>query len=267
TNDAVRAQTLATELESQNRYRQSVEEKTFDEASRQLASTFLQERDAAIVVGAKGWHPGVVGIVASRFSKQFHRPTFVIGFDESGDGRGSGRSIAGLSLVKALDECREFLIQFGGHDMAGGVRISLLQLEAFSEAFRAVAQRMLSPDRLQPRLRLAAELRSTEIDFQLLRCHELMEPFGVGNPQPIFYIRHVVPASEPKLLKDKHWLFALRPVSTECSARQLEAIYFNGVSVPLPSPPWDVAFYVGAKYHENRIQVQLQVEAMRTANE
>ncbi len=267
TDDPIRAQALATELDSQNRDRQFVEQKTFDEASKQLASTFLQERDAAIVVGAKGWHPGVVGIVASRLSKQFHRPTLVIGFDESGDGRGSGRSVPGLSLIKALDECSEFLIQFGGHEMAGGVRLSMLQLEAFSEAFRAVAQRMLSSDLLQPRLRLAAELQSTEINFQLLRCHELMEPFGVGNPQPIFYIRRVVPASEPKLLKDKHWLFPLRPASPEGPARQFEAIYFNGASVPLPSPPWDVAFYVQAKYHENRVQVQLQVEAIRTANE
>ncbi len=92
-------------------------------------------------MASRGWHPGVVGIVASRLTKQFHRPTMVIGFDDSGEGKGSGRSVPGLSLVKALEECGEYLLQFGGHEMAAGVRIEFDQLESFSAAFRAAARK------------------------------------------------------------------------------------------------------------------------------
>ncbi len=130
--DVGKALLLARSLDWQNRDRQSVEQKTLEEALQQLANTFVPDRDAAIVVASRGWHPGVVGIVASRLAKQFHRPTMVIGFDDSGEGKGSGRSVAGLSLVKALEECGDYLLQFGGHEMAAGVRIEFGQLERFS---------------------------------------------------------------------------------------------------------------------------------------
>jgi single-stranded-DNA-specific exonuclease len=105
--DLEKASLLARSLDWQNRDRQSVEQKTLDEVLQQLARTFVPDRDAAIVVGSRGWHPGVVGIVASRLTKQFHRPSVVIGFDDSGEGKGSGRSVSGLSIVKALEECGE----------------------------------------------------------------------------------------------------------------------------------------------------------------
>jgi single-stranded-DNA-specific exonuclease len=260
TDDPEKASLLARSLEWQNRDRQALEQRTLDEVMNQVAQSFLPERDYAIVAGAPGWHPGVVGIVASRLSKQFHRPAIVIGFDGSGEGKGSGRSVPGLSLVKALERCSEYLLQFGGHEMAAGVRIAYHQLEPFSAAFRAAARRMLTPEMLQPRLELDAELTECEINLDLLNCHEMLQPFGIGNPQPLFFIRRIAPVGEPRLLKERHRLFTLRHGSS-----LLQAIHFNGAKYPLPPAPWDVAFYLESNSYQDRIQLQLQVEALRTS--
>ena len=262
TEEKESAVTLARNLDWQNRDRQTVEQRTLCEALQQISETFLPERDAAIVVAARNWHPGVVGIVASRLMKEFHRPALVIGFDDLGQGKGSGRSVPGLSLVKALGECAAHLSQFGGHDMAAGLRLEYEQLASFSAAFRAAAKRVLTPDLLQPRLELAAELSGADINLRLLSCHEMLQPFGIGNPQPLFCIRNVKPAAEPKLLKEKHRLLRLRhgPVL-------LSAIHFNGAKMPLPDPPWDIAFYIEASSYQNRMRLQLQVEAIRSAVE
>ena len=259
-DDSNKATLLARSLDWQNRDRQVLEQKTLDEVLQQVARNFVPDRDFAIVVGARGWHPGVVGIVASRVAKQFHRPSIVIGFDDSGEGKGSGRSVPGLSLVKALDGCGEYLLQFGGHEMAAGVRLAFDQLEPFSAAFRAVARRMLTPDMVQPRLELDAELTGRELNLDLLNCHEMLQPFGIGNPQPLFFMRSVAPAGEPRLLKEKHRLLTLRHGSSV-----LRAIHFNGAKYPLPAPPWDIAFYLEANNYQNRVELQLQVEALRSA--
>jgi single-stranded-DNA-specific exonuclease len=255
-----KASLLARSLDWQNRDRQSVEQKTLDDVLHQLTRTFVPDRDAAIVVGSRGWHPGVVGIVASRLAKQFHRPSVVIGFDEAGEGKGSGRSVPGLSIVKVLEECGEYLLQFGGHEMAAGVRIGFDQLESFSAAFQAAARRMLTPELLTPRLELDAELTGQDITLRFLNCHDMLQPFGIGNPQPLFFIRQVAPAVEPRLLKEKHRLFTLRH-----GPSLFRAIHFNGARFPLPTPPWDVAFYLEANNYQNRLQLQLHVEALRSS--
>ncbi len=259
-DDLDKAALLARSLDWQNRDRQTLEQQTLGEVLQQVARNFMPDRDFAIVAGSHGWHPGVVGIVASRLAKQFHRPSIVIGFDGAGEGKGSGRSVPGLSLVKALEGCGEHLLQFGGHEMAAGVRLAFDQLEPFSAAFRAMARRMLTPEMLQPRLEIDAELTVYDLNLDLLNCHEMLQPFGIGNPQPLFFIRRVTPAGEPRLLKEKHRLFTLQRGESV-----LRAIHFNGARFPLPAPPWDVAFYLERNSYQNGLQLQLQVEALRSA--
>src|SRR5690606_30717765 len=121
--DAGEARVLAESLDRQNRERQELELATREDAERLLQSLPPAQRSHAIVVGARGWHPGVVGIVASRLAKQYHRPSFVVGIDENGLGKGSGRSIPGVSLVEALDSCRDLIEAGGGHEMAAGVSV------------------------------------------------------------------------------------------------------------------------------------------------
>src|SRR5947209_6427183 len=176
TRDWTEATALAELLDQQNRERQEVEKQIFAAAEEKIGSEYDPRCDAAIVVGARGWHPGVLGIVASRIAKKFHRPAIVIGFDDNGMGKGSGRSIEGLSLVEALNRCGEHLEKFGGHEMAAGLTMREENLIVFSEAFRRVARELLSEECLQPRLLLDHELAFSELNFDLLRWHEMLQP-------------------------------------------------------------------------------------------
>ncbi len=260
TRDAEEAAELTTLLDAQNRERQAVEKAIFAAADDEVAQDFDPARDAAIVVGRREWHPGVLGIVASRLVRKYHRPTFVIGFDENGMGKGSGRSIEGLSLIHALSRCDRWLEKFGGHEMAAGLTIQEDKLAEFANDFRRVARALVRDEDLQPHLHLDHELSLAELNGDLLRWLEVLEPFGNGNPQPIFFAREVEPALPPQVLKDKHLLLRLRQRNYHA-----RAIYFHGAAAPLPDPPWDVAFRIFADEYEGQRRLQVQVEAVRPA--
>ena len=260
TRDENEASALASLLDLQNRERQAVEKELFALADEQLAQSFKPERDAAIVVGARDWHPGVLGIVASRLARKYHRPTIVIGFDDTGLGKGSGRSIEGLSLVEALGRCEKWLEKFGGHEMAAGLAIREENLTAFADHFRRAARELLSNEDLSPRLYLDHELAFSELNGDLLQWHDMLQPFGSGNPQPTFFASEVEPAIAPQILKEKHLVLRLRQKNYHA-----RAIYFDGASAPLPEPPWDVAFRIHSDEYEGERRLQMRVEALRAA--
>src|SRR5579862_373299 len=260
TDDAARARGLAADLDARNRERQGLEREIASLAEKQLESRYDSGRDFAIVVGETGWHPGVLGIVASRLAKTHHRPALVIGFDEAGAGRGSGRGIAGLSLVDALGRCGHLLEKFGGHEMAAGFSVSRGNFEEFRAAFLACARSLLTEDLLLPRLRLDVETSLAAVDFEFLLQHEQLQPFGIGNPQLVFLARNVAPDGEPRILKEKHLLFNLRQ-----AGRKQSAIYFDGALSPLPRPPWDVAFQIERNEYQGLVGVQVQILAIREA--
>jgi single-stranded-DNA-specific exonuclease len=260
TQDDSEAAVLAGELDQENRKRQEVEQQIVDAAIERIDSQFDEARDAAIVVGEHGWHPGVLGIVASRIVRKYHRPAIVIGFDENGIGKGSGRSIEGLNLVKALNRCADSLDTYGGHEMAAGMALREEKFDLFAKAFRNAARELLSDEALQPCLRLDHELAFTELDVEFLRWHELLQPFGNGNPQPLFLAREVEPVAPPRVMNEKHLLFRLRQ-----GDRHRRAVYFNGAATQLPRPPWDVAFRIRADEYAGETLVAMHVEAVRTA--
>jgi single-stranded-DNA-specific exonuclease len=260
TNDEKEADELATLLDTQNRDRQAVERKICDEAEEKLNEHFDSARDAAIVLGSRDWHPGVLGIVASRLARKYHRPTILVAFDAAGLGKGSGRSIEGLSLVEALNHCEKDLEKFGGHEMAAGLAIREENFGAFADAFRQAARELLSEEDLQPRLHLDHELTFPQLNGDLLRWHQALEPFGSANRQPIFFARGVEPAVEPQVLKEKHLVLRLRQQS-----HFRRAIFFDGALAQLPEPPWDMAFRVNADEYEGETRLQIQVEALRAA--
>jgi len=165
------AAALADFLDKQNRERQSVEKEVFLAAEEQIAREYDSTRDAAIVVGARGWHPGVLGIAASRISRKYHRPSIVIGIEANGIGKASGRSIEGFNLVEALNRCAELLEKFGGHEMAAGLTIREEKIGVFAAEFRRVARELLSDECLQPCLRLDHEVAFSDLNFDLLRSH------------------------------------------------------------------------------------------------
>ena len=260
TEDEDEAAELAQLLDGQNRERQSVEKEILHAAEEQIAEEFEPAAHAAIVVGARDWHPGVLGIVASRIARKYHRPTIIVGFDDTGLGKGSGRSIEGFSLVAALNQCGALLEKFGGHEMAAGLTIKEKNFPSFVNAFRKVARDILSDDHLHPCLHLDHELSFAELNFDLLRWHEMLQPFGNGNPQPLFLAREVEPAAEPNVIKEKHLGLRLRQ-----RGRTHRAIFFDGATERLPSPPWDIAFQIKPDEYEGLIRLQLYIHAIRKA--
>jgi len=250
-------------LDQQNRARQEVERQILSAVVETIDKRFDPARDASIVAGARGWHPGVLGIVASRIARKYHRPAIVIGFDENGVGKGSGRSIEGLNLVDALTRCasRDCGIEkFGGHEMAAGLAVREENFERFAEVFGRIARKLLSDEALQGRLCLDHELSFTDIDVEFLRWHELLQPFGNANPQPLFFARAVEPVGPPRVLNERHLVFRLRQ-----GDRHRRAVYFDGAANEFPSPPWDVAFRISVDEYDGDTLVGMRIEAVRAA--
>jgi len=258
TEDEAEAASLADFLDGQNRERQEIEKQVFLAAEEQIGRDFDPTRDAAIVVAANGWHPGVLGIVASRISRKYHRPTIVIGFDSNGIGKASGRSIEGLNLVETLKRCSGTLQKFGGHEMAAGLTIQEKDVDRFSEAFRRAARELLSEECLQPCLRLDHELAFSDLNGDFLRWHEMLQPFGNGNPAPLFLAREVEPAAPSRMVNDKHRILRLRQGNYH-----RRAVYFDSADVLLPPAPWDIAFRIRADEYEGETVLGIQIQAVR----
>jgi single-stranded-DNA-specific exonuclease len=184
------ATALARRLEGLNTERQALDQRILDEALGQVEQIGDLERDASFVLAAEGWHPGVVGIVASRVVERYGRPAFLIAFD--GDiGKGSGRSISRFDLHHALLACGDLLERFGGHQMAAGLTIRRENLEAFRQRFGAIARDTLAPEDLGPEQRVDLEIGLDEISYELERLCRYLEPCGTGNPSPVFGVRGV----------------------------------------------------------------------------
>jgi single-stranded-DNA-specific exonuclease len=259
TNDPAEAVRIAASLDAQNQERQAVERGVATEVERWIEANFDGTRDATIVAGARDWHQGVLGIVASRVTRRHHRPTLIVGFDENGRGKGSGRSIEGLSLVEALRRCESHLGNFGGHEMAAGLNVREDEFEAFRTAFETATRSMVTDEMLVPRLRLHGEIDLEDFGDSLLAAQQMLEPFGNGNTQPLLFVRQVSPASEPRVLKEKHLRFVF------AGRRPVTAIFFNGAEHPLPPAPWDVAFHLERNEYNGRVEAQMQIVDIRSA--
>jgi single-stranded-DNA-specific exonuclease len=260
TQDEREATELAECLDKQNRERQEVEKKIFAAADEKIAKEFDPAREAAIVVYERGWHAGVLGIVASRIAHKYHRPTIVIGFDETGVGKGSGRSIEGFNLVAALNRCADKIDKYGGHEMAAGLTIKEENVAGFTEQFLRVARDLLSDDDLQPRLQIDHEITFPELNFDFLGWHELLQPFGNGNPQPIFFAREVELVAEPRVVGEKHLQLRLRQRNYHH-----RAIFFGAAVDSLPPQPWDIAFRIRPDEYQGEARLEMRVEAVRGA--
>lgn len=188
--DPVEALRLADALEEANKKRQSVEEKVMREALTTLETKFDPERDFALVLAGEGWHPGVIGIVASRITERFYRPTVMIGM-ENGTGKGSARSIPGFHLYHAFQACSERLVRFGGHEMAAGLTIDEEQIPDFRSALNELAKEELTVEKLQPVLLAEEEVQLSQVNMALIEEILRLAPFGVGNPAPVLIARNL----------------------------------------------------------------------------
>ncbi|HEX6645144.1 MAG TPA: single-stranded-DNA-specific exonuclease RecJ, partial [Gemmatimonadales bacterium] len=188
TDDPAEASLLAGRLEELNGQRQAIDGRILDEALAQVAAYEDPERWPGLVLSGDGWHPGVVGIVASRIVERYGRPTFLVAFDGE-IGKGSGRSISRFDLHDGLGECADLLERYGGHRMAAGLTIRREHLAEFRERFAGAVRARLAVEDLGPEQRVDLVVGLEEVTPDLERLCRHLEPCGTGNPGPVFGVR------------------------------------------------------------------------------
>jgi single-stranded-DNA-specific exonuclease len=197
--DEKEASDIAELLETHNRKRQTTQNTIIEEALRKVEHEINFKTDRVIVLSAEGWHRGVVGIVASRIMDTFYRPAIVLSMEE-GIAVGSARSIEGFHLFDALTRCAHLLENFGGHDHAAGLTIKQENLEAFKQEINRIARETINDEDLVPSLSIDCEIPITSVNLSLVKIVNRLEPFGEGNPEPLFCSRALTVKSPAVIL-------------------------------------------------------------------
>lgn len=188
--DADEAQSVASSLEEDNELRRQHDEQALEDAARRVETELSWPDCASIVLWSSEWHPGVIGIVASRLVERFHRPTFLIALDKE-RGRGSGRSIRGFDVSQALVRCDDLLDAHGGHAFAAGLTIQRGRLEAFRDRFETLVREFMAPEDMRPELKVDSDVQLSECDLELVRWVDRLSPHGLGNAEPVFCVENV----------------------------------------------------------------------------
>lgn len=203
TADGVKARKIAGHLDQLNSERQRAEESILTEIDAIVKAQKEFGGRYSLVFAGAGWHRGVIGIVAQRLVERHYRPTLVIGV-ENGAAQGSGRSIANFHLLNALTDCESIFERFGGHAAAAGFALPSSRIGELTERFEAYARKNLAPDDLVAPLRVDAEVELDQMDWPVYEQLKRMEPFGMGNPTPVFVARGLRLALPPRVLNEKH---------------------------------------------------------------
>jgi single-stranded-DNA-specific exonuclease len=233
-DDIRSARDIAKALSRENSERQGIEGEILAGAVRQIESEPGILKANSIVLASPDWHPGIIGIVASRIVERYEKPAILIAIDGNGLGKGSGRSVEGINIYSALSECRELFEQFGGHEQAAGLSIKKENIEEFRAMFeKAIAG---SGHAYAPRLDIDGEVEFQELTDALLTEFGMLEPFGIGNPEPVLIARSVEVLSQ-RIFKDKHLGLKLKQ-----GTKSLDAIWFNAGGVAELPDRIDLAF-------------------------
>ena len=216
TRDASRAQELALKLDQLNTERRATEAAVLAEIDALLATELLQQQGCLVIAG-DGWHRGVLGILASRVVERTGRPALVLSH-EDGEAHGSGRSIPGFHLLEALESCHDVFVRYGGHAHAVGFSLQSARLPELRARLRRHSAAALTPAILERRLDCSAELPLAEITHAFYQSLRLLEPYGMGNEEPVFIARDLALDAAPLILKDQHIRLRVRDQQTAMSA-------------------------------------------------
>lgn len=257
------AKDLAKFLNLQNNKRRQIEEKILKDARDKIKKDPYFEENAIIVLSDKDWHPGVIGIVAQKLVEEFYMPAILICV-QSGLGKGSARSIPQIHLYELLSQCQNFLKDFGGHAAAAGLTIEEDHIHKFTkQANQVLKDNPLIKD-LVPQMTIDAEMNQWGIDHSFIDQLNMLEPFGCGNPEPIFCLKGLYIASTPLLLKDAHLKIRFKD-----NASIHEAIGFNmrtaweDISSCVSEKIWDIAFSPQINNWQGRNQIQLRLKDIK----
>ena len=261
TESESQAKDIAQILESENRDRKNLDDVTFQE-TKTLIEKNAQFSEARTVVLAKdGWHPGVIGIVASRIVEQFCRPTVMIALD--GDlGKGSARSISNFDIYSALKGCEDLLLSYGGHRHAAGLMIKQDQIERFRERFEQIAAQNIREEDLTHKIWVDAEIMLPEITDKFVRLMNLFAPFGPQNMRPVFLSRNLNVVGSPRVVGKNHLKFKVRQ-----GGEVYDAIGFDLGDLMYRLSPGDgkldMVFVVEENHWNDEIRIQLRVKDLR----
>lgn len=221
TEDEDEAVTIADKLGMDNRERQSIEKEILASIDEEVRKTPNIVNDKILVFAGKGWHQGVVGIVASRIKEIYDKPTIIIGIDDDGVARGSGRSVEGFSLCDAVFACSEHLTHYGGHPMAVGISLEKEKINDFRKAINAYCKDIKMPYNI---LHIDCKLNPNQLDLSILDSLSYIEPCGASNPSPIFGLYNMTIIATKEIGNGKHMRITL---SRGQGQVPVYAVYFN----------------------------------------
>ncbi len=265
TDNEHQAAALAATLNAANEERRAIEREIHDQAVESL-DAFMTEAQRSIVLAREEWHQGVIGIVASRLQNKYHRPVIVFSMGDDGFWHGSARGGRGFNMMTALQACSDLLIKYGGHAAAAGMTLAPEHLDTFRERFESEALRQLGTGKLRPLLQVDAVVSLGQLNSAFVRSLDLLEPYGQGNPAPVFCAVgvEIVPHSM-RVLKDQHLKFTVRQGDAQVNViafRMAERFYTES----LPEKA-DIVFTPQINTYNNVSTVQLVVKDIHAAND
>ncbi|HWQ51999.1 MAG TPA: single-stranded-DNA-specific exonuclease RecJ [Terriglobales bacterium] len=263
TGDRNRAEGAAKDLCDANRTRQEEENKILQEAQGKLAADPDFAKRKVIILSEQGWHHGIIGIVASRLTDIYHLPCVMISFDEDGGGKGSCRSIPAFNIYDALGACSPFLEKFGGHALAAGLSLRRENFEAFKEALWAIAAERLTEEDLISRLSIDCEIAGGDVTTATVHDVSYLEPYGMGNPAPVFLCRELTIADIAPMSGDKH----LRLTLTN-GGQRLTCFMFGSGTADMPfgvGERIDICCTLDLSTYRGETSVQVVIKDLREA--
>lgn len=262
TQDKKQAQVLANELVQENQKRQHIQQEVVDAAFNLIHSKTDLVKDRAIVIAGKDWHPGVIGIVASKVKEEFHRPAVIVSYDGNGIGKGSARSISGVDLYKALSASAKYLDDFGGHAMAAGLTVTERLFDSFKKSFTKFVNEKTTDDDLIPTITLEGILKFKDINSRFMEFLNKLAPYGPGNMRPSFATKGVEVIGNPRVIGNgDHVIFKIRQ-----NQKVISAIGFNmseHYEKLIKGFPIDLAYVVETNEWQGRETVQLNVRDIK----
>lgn len=207
--DEDKAEELAKVLERENQNRRKIDEETFNHAQELVEQYLDLQRDGAIILHQEQWHPGVLGIVASRLVEKYYRPTILM-TTVDGVAKGSARSVMGFDIYQALKRVEDKLLQFGGHKYAAGLAVELDRLDEFKKAFNALVEELLTEELRTPEIRIDTEIDLKDITPKFIRVLNQFAPYGPGNMRPVFLTKELDVVGSPRVVGKDHLRFKVR---------------------------------------------------------
>ncbi|MHB8579288.1 MAG: single-stranded-DNA-specific exonuclease RecJ [Ignavibacteriaceae bacterium] len=263
TNEKDKAFELAKVLESANYQRRKIDEDTFDNALEILENSSEENYRAAIILHQEKWHPGVIGIVASRLVERYYRPTIML-TTVDGVAKGSARSISNFNIYEALKKCEDLLIHFGGHKAAAGLAVELENIDEFKLKFNQIVKESISEEDLSPEIHIDSKLKFSEITPKFLRIMEQFAPFGPGNMRPVFLSEGVEVVNTPRIVGTNHLVMSLKQAGCD---KNFDAIgfkmgeYLNIVNSH--SSLIDIVYNIDKNERDGRIFTQLKLKDIK----